>query len=327
QGVVDLKAAFSPVGQTSIPISSTSSVPLSSASFALPAGFTPVTVSSAFVDGYRRDFTLSFQTPVLAYDSGLNQLTRDFAHGQEQPRQWQQSISSGVSAHFQTSGGGYTRVNQGLLYLGLASNYRQQLTNTTIGQAGVQVNAGDVSASFNALIPRESVQGQWRMQLPRSEGGSAELQYDGFTVNPYWLQTSGRLDFSGAEAQNLVGVLSQFEKNGWVAGFEYSEQRQPGAQLVQDYRIDSRRYFAGYQSQWQGIEFGVLGYQQQDHADIGFYHPVSVGDGSLYYVKDSLASERHLEGVSASLATKSLKLSILSNTLDTVTFLGWRKQF
>ncbi|BBN58946.1 S8 family peptidase [Hydrogenovibrio marinus] len=334
QGIVDLNSAFSPVGKTSVPVASVSasaaaaSVPLSSAVVTLPAGFKTVNASTAFLDSYGRDFTLNYETPVQTYQSGLDKTVRSYV---DAPVNYRQQLSTSLQLGFSMTGThSNERQDSGLWFLGMASGYQQNLNTSVLGQISLTGHFSDMSVGMSATAPnpnQTNVSSNVQTE-PAVQGMKASLGFKGLSIMPYWLASNNTSAFTGAQTETLSGVQTEYHHHGWLAGLDWSRQTQPGQSLIQNYNIDSQKYYAGYRAQlnphWR---VGLLGFWQNDSAHIGYQHPQSVGDGSLRYVTDNLTSNRSISGVSAALSVGHLQAAFLSSNLDQELFLGFKHAF
>ncbi|WP_024850536.1 S8 family peptidase [Hydrogenovibrio kuenenii] len=334
QGIVDLNAAFSPVGKTSVPVSSTSSsvssVSLSSSVVALPAGFKSISASTAFLDSYGRDFTLKYQTPVQTYQSGLDKTVQAYVSA---PQNYQQQLGSHLKLGFSMNNGVVSKDRQdaGLWFLGMASDYQQHLNNSVLGQVSLSSHTGSMHFGMSATTPNPSAssfQATSKPVEPTVQGMKAHLGFKNVSVMPYWLGVNNTSAFVGAQAESLAGVQTEYHFGGWLAGLDWSQQNQPGQALIQNYNIDSQRYYAGYRGDLNSdLRFGLLGFWQTDNALIGYQHPQSVGDGSLRYVTDNLRSQRVKSGVSAAVSIGHLQAAVLSSNFDHQFFVGFKQSF
>lgn len=333
QGIVDLNSAFSPVGKTTVPVASvttsTASVPLSSAVVTLPAGFKTVNASTAFVDSYGRDFTLHYETPVQTYQSGLDKTVRAYV---DAPVNYRQQLSPGLQLGFSMTGThSNERQDSGLWFLGMASGHQQNLNTSVLGQVSLTGHFSGMSVGMSATAPSPNQANHVTAMAqtePAVQGMKASLGFKGVSIMPYWLASDNTSAFTGAQTETLSGVQTEYQHNGWLAGLDWSRQTQPGQSLIQNYNIDSQKYYAGYRAQlkprWR---VGLLGFWQNDNARIRYQHPQSVGDGSLRYVTDNLTSNRSISGVSAALSVGHLQAAFLSSNLDQEFFLGFKKAF
>lgn len=329
QGIVDMEAAFSPVGKTSVPVASVSSASLSlnSAVVSLPAGFESVSTSTAFLDSYGRDFTLSYQTPVQTYQSGLDKTVRAYVAS---PQSYHQQISPAWQLGFTQSGMvSNDRQDQNLWFLGMASGYQQHLNSSVLGQFSLASQVSGMQLGMSATAPNPNIENITdNASDPTVQGFQGHFAMDGFSLKPYWMAIDSRNAFAGAESQTLAGIQSEYAWKGWLAGLDMSQQAQPGQALVKNYHIDSQRYYAGYRGALnKKVHVGVLGFWQTDSARIAYQHPQSVGDGSLRYVSDNLRSSRLISGVSAAMTMGHFQASVLSSNLDQQLFLGFKHAF
>lgn len=329
QGIVDMEAAFSPVGKTSVPVSSvsTASVPLNSAVVSLPAGFESVSASTAFVDSYGRDFTLRYQTPRQTYQSGLDKTVQAYVAS---PRSYHQQINSVWQLGFTQSGtASHDRQDQNLWFLGMASDYQQHMNRTVLGQVSLTRQMSGMRLGMSATAPNPNLNNVAENESnPRVQGFQGHWGLGGLSLKPYWMGIDNRNAFAGADAQTLSGLQSEYVWKGWLAGLDLSQQIQPGQALVKNYHIDSQRYYVGYRGHLnQKVNVGVLGFWQTDSARIAYQHPQSVGDGSLRYVTDNLRANRRISGVSAALSTQYFQASVLSTNQDQQLFLGFKHSF
>lgn len=322
QGVVDMAAAFSPVGLTSVPVSSTASVPLSAISFSLPKGFQSVQASTAFVDKYNRDFTLTVQSKEYPYVSPVFGVMNGFLNETNtNAAPVINHLAMGFSGAYKLDANNALSQN-GLM--GLKTSYGSNV-DANLNSAYLAGNFSGMGFRVSTTLPTYSA----KTTNVSQQGFSSALSFKGLSINPYYLQTNGVKDFYNAGAKSLTGLSVNYATgNGLFVGMNHSTQEQPGSALVKNYRIDSNKYYVGFLSNPRDtLRFNIAGYIQKDAANIHVWHPSSVGNGSLYYQNETLHSYRDLHGVTASIGYKGLMASFASNELDNCGFLGFKRRF
>ena len=76
-----------------------------------------------------------------------------------------------------------------------------------------------------------------------------------------------------------------------------------------------------------GVKLGIIGYVEEATANININAPVSNGDGTLSFVKQTLNSERANTGISLSASMNGAQASVTKDDIDNIVYLGYKKQF
>lgn len=325
QGVADMFAAFSPVGIASIPYGS-QSLSLSAASVSLPAGFKAISVSSAFVDSYDRDFTLAYDTPIQNYHSSVSSMVASF-QGVEGYKPLISQVGNNRYLSYERPGTSHASVmGSGVAFLDMKSPFDRILEDSSLGYVGQLTKKGGVIMGVKTAIPRVSV---LNSNLAERVGTSAFIEGGGIRLNTFFSNGKSNNEFYGARDRSIVGSSLEFKADNFVVGVDSFQDSQAGESLVKQYQVQTNKFYLGTSASVldDRLRVGLMGYIEASEARIGMEVPVSVGDGSLEYKENHLRSSRSIQGVSVTAMTENLQLSAVANTLDSALFLGYKNHF
>jgi hypothetical protein len=325
QGVVDMLAAFSPIGVASIPYES-QNLSLSAASVSLPAGFDSVSVSSAFVDSYDRDFTLVYDAPIQSYHSPVDSMVTGF-QGVDAYTPSVSQVNDNTYISYERPGTSHASVmSNGIAFLDMKSQFDRTMEDSSVGYVGRVTKLGDSIMGFKAVIPRA---GQLDTNFPERIGASAFFEGGGVRLSTFFSNGESNNEFYGSQDRSIIGASLEFKADTFSVGVDSSQDSQAGDSLVKQYQIQTNKLYLGTSgSVLDGkVKIGLMGYIEASEANIGMEIPVSVGDGSLAYRGNNLRANRSVQGVSFTAMTDKLQVSAMANNIDQAWFVGYSDQF
>lgn len=320
QGVVDMIAAFSPVGYSSIPQAG-ENLDVSAASISLPAGFESVQVSTAIVDSYERDFMLSYDTPIREYNSPVHQVLNRSMNAQSYNVM---EIGQNASLTFEPIGNAFSNaIDDSLVFIDLKNEFVSNTQDGSLGYMGIVQASNNVSMGIKATVSNPSLSSY---NIPEKKGVSAYFDSPYLSVNAYAGQTSDDQAFYGSEDKLSIGSSITMKNKNFLAGAQFSIEEQSGSSLIQHQGFNSSKLFAGVTGQLSsGTKFGLIGFAESSTARIGMNVPMSVGDGSLYSSSLNLSSDRRDIGVNLALNKNGFAFSAQASSMDQAFFAGYQR--
>lgn len=323
QGMVDMFAAFSPIGMASIPYNGESLSP-TAITMSLPTGFSEASISTAVLDSYHRDFTLQYTVPSKPYTSPVHEMTSFFTNDSPSKsfsyaltRNSNLSLSS-PQPYSSLSGTG------SIPLMGLQTITDKELSDTSLSYINYSYQEKGVTAGVRVSLPKALLQTN---HIPGKVGAESFIRWNSLEASVFSSTESDSASFYGSDDRQVLGASIQMASNGFSAGIGSYQENTNGSSIIQNYGIHTNRFHLRYNKSLLNEKFkmAIAAYHEMSHARIDVTTPMSVGDGSLVTQNQTLRSQREINGVSATLATDSLQFSVLKNNLDTSLFFGVRK--
>jgi hypothetical protein len=313
-GMLDANAAFSPIGTTSIAFED-QTYSLQSLSVSLPAGYEPVTVNTAIVDSYQRDFSIQIastnQPRQGHFRYALNQAwpaTPRVIDFQDQQLFLGQAPTAQLNRlqtqHNQLGFNQFAQTKQlNLLNLGLYQ-----------GNNGWQGSMAQSNQSHQQawLVARQ--QGQWQ-------------------VGGYQTQGESLLNWVGLQKRTQYGAFAIWQPavtQNWLSlGYNWQQGQEDGTQLLTDVTETQTTQWVSLHnpSRWLGFQAQLDLFQQQRQLDFTAKMAESIGDGRLRFGRQRLSSGFQNQGVSLQLQHPNWQISWLQDRFDQAWLVRYRQNF
>ena len=318
QGHFDLVSAWSPQGKTTIPFEDGQVLSTMASYVTLPLGFKETALKTAVVDSYQRDYMVS--VPVKAQLSSLKSRLAPMGAINSFSQPVFRTVSEGLISSFGViSVNNVNRTDNGLIFLGLGNEFDLELTYANSGKISLDQHFGDLKLGLTMATPSP---------FSDHKGVMTTASAKGVMVGAYANSRKNDSVFYGADQQVSSGAIIEYQNNGFIAGLETSFKSHVGRYLVSNYNINTNKAFMGTSREVAaGVKLGIIGYVEEATANININAPVSNGDGTLSFVKQTLNSERANTGISLSASMNGAQASVTKDDIDNIVYLGYKKQF
>ncbi|SFR63896.1 S8 family serine peptidase [Thiomicrospira sp. ALE5] len=317
-GMLDADAAFSPVGTTSIAFEN-QTYSMQSLAVSLPAGYEPVTLNTAILDSYQRDFAIQMTSVTQPRQGHFRQAFNQA--WPTPPRTFSLDNSQmSLSISPQTELNSYQPMIQ---HSQLGFNQfaqDQQLTLFNIGLYQPTQQTG-----WYASVAQSSQTNQQAWLLARQQG---RWQWGG-----YQTQGDSLLNWAGLNQRNQQGVFAIWHPTltqDWLSvGYNWQQAQEPGTQLLTNVTETQT-------SQWLSLHnpYRIMGfhaqmdiYQQQNQLDFTAAISESIGNGSLRFYRQNLRTTRQNEGVSLQLQHPHWQIRWQQDQFDQAWLVRYRQAF
>lgn len=318
QGKLDLVAAWSPVGQTSLYTAENKQVPLSAVQVSLPSGFNPQTFQTAIMDSTSRDFEVTVTAQPKDIVSNFHQ-------------KLEQSQKPSYVATLGKVGSATLQVTQNLS--GNESNQIVGMDGFTDGMF-VQSRPMQEFALHNRDV-RVSLSTNLYEQVNKDssaldgKGVVAKVGFENVELALFNSQEDGGYAFYGAKNREAQGVkLSYSSDSGVNMAVEMKTAQIDGSDLVKRSIEGTKQLSLGMDVlNSKDVTIGFLGKLSHKDMAVSMVLPKSTGDGSLYYANERLnQSASSLEkGVYAK--SGNMNFSAYSDEYDTNMSVTYKSKF
>lgn len=309
QGMVDLEAAYSPVGIASFD-TSTASLPLEAAAITLPAGFSSLQFNAAFVDQYHRDFEATFSTQTARPETAFSQ---KLLKAVMPPPVSIMHLQNGMQLGFKQQATRYNVDSPVLGFDGFAHNlFSQNRTLETI-----MLTTGDYQIGFSTNVMNQYNSQKVNSTLDDAVGYISSLQYKNVKLTYFASNESQTSAFYGANNRIANGIKVTLESNFVKTGVEYSIEKYQGEGLFDAMTLNQKAAFLKLDFlDSPSIQAGVIGKYAISDLNIDMTLPRSVGDGRLYYQNQTLQESQDNFAKGIYLNLHQFKVSAYSDKFD-----------
>ena len=309
QGMVDLEAAYSPVGIASFD-TSTASLPLEAAAITLPAGFSSLQFNAAFVDQYHRDFEATFSTQTARPQTTFSQ---KLIEAVMPPPVSIMHLQNGMQLGFKQQATRYNADTPVLGFDGFAHNlFSQNRTLETI-----MLTTGDYQIGFSTNVMNQYNSQKVNSTLDDAVGYITSLQYKNVKLTYFASNESQTSAFYGANNRIANGIKATLESNFVKTGVEYSIEKYQGEGLFDTMTLNQKAAFLKLEFlDAPNIQAGVIGKYDISNLNIDMTLPRSVGDGRLYYQSQTLHESQNNFAKGIYLNLHHVKVSAYSDKFD-----------
>ncbi|MBE0468085.1 MAG: S8 family serine peptidase [Methyloprofundus sp.] len=324
QGHVDMEAAFSPIGEASVPFEG-ASYEISSLSASLPYGFESVSYSASFVDAYNRDFETVIETNSAQYMSPVNGAVNqtasylsnnvkslDFAPGHS----FMFGQNSMDSARIEMGSQMAFLSDSGHLFSGLG-----ELNNQAMGY---QFNGSNLNFSLSGSIPLNT----GSINDLTGLGFQAKVGTPLLSLKASQYMKDGLKNFDKNEALYSSMIEAGTDLKGFFAKAQWINDVQDGSLFIQNQSVQTQKLLAGYQGQLNDVKFGFSFYQEESDLNLTVNRPVSLEqNGTLTNVKETFTSSRENKGLDISVMAKNFTAMAYANDFNKGAYIGYQGRF
>lgn len=320
QGMMDLEAAYSPIGIASFDIQDTS-LPLEAASLTLPSGFTTLQFNAAFVDQYHRDFEATFSTQTAHPESYFSQKLIDSTLPTPMSIM---HLQNGMQLGFKQKSTLHNVDGPVLGFDGFGHNlFSQNRTLETI-----MLMSDEFQIGFSTNMMNQYNQQKANSTLEDAVGFMTSLHYKNLGVS-YFASTEYQAHaFYGANKRMANGIKATLESRYLKTGVEYSVEQYQGDALFKSMTINEKAAFLKFDFlDTPSIQAGMIGKYSISDLDVDLTLPRSVGDGRLYYQTQTLHASQDNVAKGIYLHIDKLKFSMYSDKFDQNIGLQYQENF
>ncbi|AHF02173.1 hypothetical protein THIAE_00300 [Thiomicrospira aerophila AL3] len=317
-GMLDAHAAFSPVGTTSIAFED-QTYSMQSLVVSLPAGYEPVTLNTAIVDSYQRDFAIQM--------SSINQ-----------PRQGH--FRQAFNQAWPTSPRTYSFDNS-LLSLSISPQTQLNSRHSMIqhGQLGFnQFTQDQQLALLNIGLYQPTQQTGWQASVAQSSQTNQQAwliarQQGRWQWGGYQTQGDSLLNWSGLNQRNQQGVFAIWQPaltQDWLSvGYNWQQAQEPGTQLLTHITETQTSQWLSLHSPYRimGFHAQMDIYQQQNQLNFTAAISESIGDGRLRFYRQNLRTAMQNEGVNLQLQHPNWQIRWQQDQFDQAWLVRYRQAF
>lgn len=309
QGMVDLEAAYSPVGIASFDIKN-ATLPLEAASITLPAGYSTLQFDAAFVDQYHRDFEATFATQTSPPETYFSQKLIEAVMPAPVSIM---NLKNGIQLGFRQQTTHYNVDSPVLGFNGFGYNLFSQ--NRTLETILLTTEDYQIGFSTNAMNQYNSQ--KINSSLEDATGFITSFQYKNMGVK-YFASTEHHTNaFYGANNRIANGIRATIESGLIKTGIEYSVEKYQGDALFETMTVNQKAAFLKLDFlKSQHVQAGMIGRYTISDLNIDMTLPRSVGDGRLYYQSETLNESQDNFAKGIYLNVNKLKISAYSDKFD-----------
>ncbi|QBZ83640.1 Intracellular serine protease [Hydrogenovibrio crunogenus] len=309
QGMVDLEAAYSPVGTASFD-TSTASLPLEAAAITLPAGFSTLQFNAAFVDQYHRDFEATFSTQTARPETDFSQKLIEMV---SPPPLSIMHLKNGMQLGFKQQTSRYNVDSPILGFNGFAHNLFSQ--NRTLETILLTTDTYQIGFSTNVMNQYNSQ--KVNSTLDDAAGYITSLQYKNIALTYFASSEDQTNAFYGANNRTAHGVKATLQSDFVKTGIEYSIEKYQGSGLLDTMSLNQKAAFLKLDFlHAPSIQAGVIGKYTISDLNIDMTLPRSIGDGRLYYQSQTLKESQDNFAKGVYLNLPHFKVSAYSDKFD-----------
>lgn len=318
QGHFDMVTAWNPVGKTTIPFEDGQALSTMASYISLPKGFKETSLKTAVIDSYQRDYMV--RVPVKAQLSSLKSRLASMGALSSLSQPVTRIVSEDLISSLDLNTlDNVNRNEDGLLFLGMGNAFDAELATFNSGKMTLNKHVRDLTIGLTIASPNPSSD---------HKGLMTTLSLKGFKVGAYVNSSKNDSIFYGADQEMVSGALVEYKNKDFIVGMESILKSNKGEYLVTNYAISTNKAFMGITREvLTGMKLGLMGYFEEATANINIHAPVSNGDGTLSFTKQTLNSESDNKGVSMSASMKGVQASFTKDNIDNIIYLGYKKQF
>jgi len=313
-GMLDANAAFSPIGTTSIAFED-QTYSMQSLSVSLPAGYEPVTINTAILDSYQRDFSTQ-----IASISQPHQGHFRYALNQAWP-----ATPRIIDLQDQQ------------LYLGLAPTTQLNRLQSEHNQLGFNQFAQSQQLNLLNLGLYQGNNG-WQASVAQSNQTHQQAwlvarQQGQWQVGGYQTQGDSLLNWVGLQERTQYGAFAIWQPavtQNWLSlGCNWQQGQEDGTQLLTHVTETQSTQWASLHNptRWLGFQAQLDLFQQQRQLDFTANIAESIGDGRLRFGQQRLSSGFQNQGVSLQLQHPNWQISWLQDRFDQAWLVRYRQNF
>lgn len=323
QGLMDLNAAFTPIGETTFQVEG-ASLPIEAVSIALPAGFGSATLSASFLDSYGRDFQSSFLTKELKPTALAS---RQFALlNQGRSSKGTALKFDGFSLSFSQNNllTGSDKRSSMLGVYGLDSAIVD--TNiTSLKTFSIGTSDYAIRMSSNGLDQYDSS----KIASEDSIVHVAGVSYKGLSIDGFALKGSDKANFYGSDDLFAQGLQVGYEKDEFLFGASYAIESSKGTALVKNWNNTTTSLFVRFDGKLNDeLRYGISTAVENSTLGLDMTLPKSVGNGKTYLADESLSFNSQNVKVSAyANFGERLKANVYSDKFDSAVHLSYTEKF
>lgn len=320
QGKLDLHAAYSPYGVTTIRTSTNESVPVYAASLQLPSGFKDQTTTTAMVDERNRDYEITLAYKAKAFDSRFNERFDMFLQNTS-------TVNVGHVDKF--------NINTSETFTGIERNsgataydsFTENMFNTYRPMESIQLSSDDLKIAVSANIKDQS------QQLSNSINGLgfiADIDYKGLGFSIFNSNEDEGYSFYGAKERYSKGFQIRYLNGPFSLDTYVSDSSIRGTSLIKS--MDNKKNGLTLSlnllnGQTKGLKLGVLGRYSESFFNVKMNIPKSNGDGSLRYTDETINLRQELYGAGFYAQAGGFKLNAYSDKNNQSLMMSYKKQF
>jgi len=319
-GLLDLEAAFSPVGMTSIPMGG-ASLPMSAASIRLPAGYGEVSFSSAFVDSYGRDFTANFTTTsensTSSFLSQASSMNNSF-------NETKLALSSDMVASFTSR----STLEQSNDQMAGVTPFGYDMFRSSRNIQSMSLTTGDYRYAFSANL--SDIGGDTSAQnKTNAKGVMIGVGYKGVELNAYSSKEDAEGLFYGANERHANGLeLAYKSNNGLALGYSVSQEMSDGFALLKEWKGTTQSAFVRFDGGFgKGISYGFMTGLENKNLNLSLELPQSTGDGSIAYANKNMNLSSQNVKTAAYFNMDNLQTQLFADHYDRAFHVSYQENF
>lgn len=317
-GKLDLVAAWSPVGETSIVTQSGQSAPLSAASFVLPSGYSQQSFKTAIMDSTSRDFEVTVPVQSRDYQSDFS---TEFEMTQKERKEVKLTKLNGFAIKATESYTGY----DGAKVVGMNSFTKNMFTQPrALQEINIEKNGFKLGVASNILeqsyLTDKSIQGN---------GIVLNAEFNNIQASLYRSSEEAKYAFYGASDRQADGFKIGYRSDlGLNLGVAFSSNSTSGDVFIRDLKETSQTAYLDYTLiDKPGISVGFSGSIEKSNLSADLMIPKSIGNGYIYQSSEILSSQK--ENVSKGLFVKmnNVNLTTYSDNYDSNVVMTYQSKF